>query len=180
MKYLEWLQLTGFDSRNSEITEDEAEEIALPLKDPGTEKMRSLNRIVIHHSATETGNAAYFRVLHRVVNGWNDIGYHYVIGNGSFSDNGEIEKGRKLPFRGAHAKGGNEDSIGICLVGNFNTETPTYLQIKSLGILLRSLAKEYSLCRNSVTLHRFIQGSSTECPGKNLSMKDVLYLFDNK
>ncbi|MCK5131813.1 MAG: N-acetylmuramoyl-L-alanine amidase [Candidatus Sabulitectum sp.] len=180
MKYLNWLHLLGYDCGKSEITEEEAVKKALPLDDPGSPRMRTVKRIVIHHSATETGSAAFFRVLHRVVNKWNDIGYHYVIGNGSLSRDGEIEKGRKLPFRGAHAKGGNEDSIGICLVGNFNNSFPTAAQMRSLGLLLHKLSGEYSISRDSVTLHRLVDGSSTECPGKKLCIEDVLYLFDNK
>lgn len=170
----------GFHRGNLEISEEEAAGKALPLKDPGSKKMKDINRIVIHHSATETGNAAVFRVLHRVVNGWNDIGYHFVIGNGSLSGDGEIEEGRKLPFTGAHAKGGNEDSIGICLVGNFNNYLPTPAQIDSLGFLLVKLKGEYSISRDSVTLHRLVKGSSTECPGSKLRLEDVLYLMDNK
>ena len=142
--------------------------------------MKPVKKIVIHHSATETGNAAFFRVLHRVVNLWNDIGYHFVIGNGSLSEDGEVEAGRPLPFQGAHARGANEDSIGICLVGNFNITEPTAAQMNSLGILLRKLMAEYSLSRDSITLHRLVSGSSTECPGKRLNLKKVIYLLDNK
>ncbi len=120
MKYLDWLQLLDFDCNKAGITEEEAIKKAAPLEDPGTEQIDKVKRIVIHHSATATGNAAFFRVLHRMVNNWNDIGYHFVIGNGSFSCDGMVEEGRKLPFTGAHARGANEDSIGICLVGNFN------------------------------------------------------------
>jgi len=47
-------------------------------------------------------------------NGWNDIGYHWVIRR-----DGTIEPGRKESVKGAHcnAKGGNTASIGICMVG---------------------------------------------------------------
>ncbi|MCD4708896.1 MAG: peptidoglycan recognition protein family protein [Candidatus Sabulitectum sp.] len=180
MKYLEWLQQIGCDCGKLELTEEEAKRKALPLKNPGSVRMKSIRRIVIHHSATETGNAAFFRALHTVINGWNDIGYHFVIGNGSFSDDGEIEEGRRLPFRGAHAKGGNEDSIGICLVGDFNKKSPSDAQMDSLGLLLSRLIAEYSINRDSITLHRFIHGSSTECPGKNISLESILYIVDNK
>jgi len=180
MEYLEWLKGIGHHAPASGTTEEMASEKALPLVNPGCEKMKSINRIVVHHSATETGNAEFFRVLHRIVNGWNDIGYHYVIGNGSFSGDGEIETGRALPFRGAHAQGGNEDSIGVCLVGNFDNRPPTAAQMTSLAVLLKKLAIEYSIGRGSVTLHRLIEGSSTRCPGSKLTLEDVLYLYDNK
>lgn len=180
MKYLEWLQQAGYKCGKPGITEGEAEKKAVPLKNPGSVRMKFIRMIVVHHSATETGNSAFFRVLHRVVNGWNDIGYHFVIGNGSFTGDGEIEEGRKLPFRGAHAKGANEDSIGICLVGNFNRGTPSDAQMISLGLLMKKLIAEYSIHRDSITLHRLVKGSSTECPGENITLENILYLVDDK
>jgi hypothetical protein len=180
VKYLKWLAMTGFKLEDSEITEEYAAEKALPLKNPGCSLMRKVSRIVVHHSATETGNAGCFRVLHRIVNGWNDIGYHYVIGNGTLSGDGVIEHGRVLPFRGAHAKGGNEDSAGVCLVGNFNNTVPTVRQMVSLGLLLHRLAEKYSIGREGITVHRLVEGSDTQCPGKYLTLEDVLYLYDNK
>jgi N-acetyl-anhydromuramyl-L-alanine amidase AmpD len=180
VKYLEWLIRTGFRPEHTGVTEDEVAEKARPLENPGSSQMKQISGIVVHHSATETGNAACFRVLHRVVNGWNDVGYHFVIGNGSLSADGEVEYGRVLPFQGAHAKGANEYSVGICLVGNFNRTVPTAAQMDSLGILLRRLAVRYSIDRDFITIHRLVEGSHTQCPGSNLTLKDILYLFDNK
>jgi len=45
-------------------------------------------------------------------NGWNDIGYHYVIRR-----DGTVERGRPVEVAGAHTKGENLTSIGICLIG---------------------------------------------------------------
>ncbi len=180
MKYLKWLHEIGCKYEKSGVTEAEAIRKSVPLVDPGSLPMKSIKRVVIHHSATETGNAAYFRVLHRIVNKWNDIGYHYVIGNGTLSGDGEIEVGRSLPFTGAHARGGNEDSIGICLVGNFNNTDPTAPQLGSLSTLLQELTVKYAIKKEFVVLHRNISGSFTECPGKNLTIENVLYLLDNK
>lgn len=44
--------------------------------------------------------------------GWSDIGYHYVI-----TRNGVVVQGRSLDKIGAHVKGHNKGTIGICLVG---------------------------------------------------------------
>jgi N-acetyl-anhydromuramyl-L-alanine amidase AmpD len=177
---MEWLRQIGCDGARPGISEEEAIRLAVPLENPGSPGMESIERIVIHHSATETGNASCFRVLHRMINGWNDIGYHFVIGNGSFSTDGEIEQGRSLPFRGAHAKGGNENSIGICLVGNFNSSSPSALQMESLGFLIKKLMTEFSIQAAGVTLHRLVSGSNTECPGKHVTMPDVLHLINNE
>jgi N-acetylmuramoyl-L-alanine amidase len=44
--------------------------------------------------------------------GWDGIGYHAVI-----KRNGEIERGRPHYWIGAHVKGYNRGSLGICLIG---------------------------------------------------------------
>ena len=180
MNYIKWLENIGCNTKSIKLDKLEIQKLALPLTNPGTEQMKSVNRIVIHHSATATGDAACFRVLHRALNKWNDIGYHYVIGNGTVSKNGEIEEGRKLPFIGAHAKGANEDSIGICLVGNFNKQKPLEMQLSSLVSLVLKLKKSYSLADTDITLHKLVKGSFTECPGKNFILKEFLFLLNSK
>lgn len=75
---------------------------------------RPLKEIIVHCSATRPSQdigAAEIRKWH-LERGFNDIGYHYVIRR-----DGAIEKGRSLNVAGAHCKGHNAYSIGICLVG---------------------------------------------------------------
>ena len=48
--------------------------------------------IIVHHSASESGNAAKFDRDHRN-RGWDELGYHFVIGNGTMSGDGQIEVG---------------------------------------------------------------------------------------
>lgn len=45
-------------------------------------------------------------------NGWSDIGYHFVIRR-----NGLLEIGRSIESIGAHVKGYNTTSVGICMIG---------------------------------------------------------------
>ena len=137
-------------------------------------RLDKVKSLVIHHSATTTGNARVFRALHRAVNGWIDIGYHFVIGNGTLSGDGEIEPGRPVWSVGAHAREHNRDSIGICLVGNFNETSPTRKQIASLKDLLKKLLEDLSLSRSGILLHRDVPGCRTECPGDNLTIKGVI------
>lgn len=166
-----WLASLGVSTRG--LTEDECRRAATPPDPAGCEKLRRVTALVVHHSATESGGAAAFRVLHRIARGWRDVGYHFVIGNGSHTPDGFTEKGRPEGCRGAHAKGANEFSLGICLVGNFMTDRPTQAQMRSLGRLLRELITSYGLGKSSVLLHRQVKGSSTECPGKNLTLSMV-------
>lgn len=76
--------------------------------------MRNLEMIIIHCSATTSAmclGAEEIRKWH-LERGFSDIGYHYVIRR-----NGSVEPGRPLDQPGAHCKGYNARSIGICLVG---------------------------------------------------------------
>ncbi len=137
-------------------------------------RLDAVNKIVVHHSATATGNARVIRALHRAVNGWIDIGYHFVIGNGTLSRDGEVESGRPVWSVGAHTRGHNQDSIGICLVGNFSETSPTEKQIASLKELLRKLLVDFPVTRSDILLHRDAEGCRTECPGENIIAEDII------
>jgi hypothetical protein len=81
-------------------------------------KMRKINQIVIHCSATIEGedkDAAWIRNLHVEKNGWSDIGYHFVV-----KLDGTVEKGRPLERPGAHVRGHNSDTIGVCYIGGLD------------------------------------------------------------
>lgn len=81
--------------------------------------LKVVDSIVVHCSATPTGRdvpAAEIRRWH-LARGFDDIGYHYVIGR-----HGELEIGRDLMYVGAHARGHNYASIGICLIGGTHAD----------------------------------------------------------
>ena len=140
--------------------------------------MRKIEKIIIHCSASEFGDASRIKLWHTVGEGnskgkgWADIGYHYIINNGKvFKDdkvnqrvqNGFVEKGRADSVSGAHTQGQNSNSIGICLIGNkYFTEE----QFNSLNTLLDSLLKAYNLTKNDVYGH--YNFSSKTCPNFNV------------
>ena len=103
------------------------------------------------------------------------MAYHFVIGNGRGSADGVIEAGSRwvLQQQGGHLRSleKNEESLGICLVGNFNVRTPTVKQMESLIALTRYLQAKFSIPKKRVIGHRESRGERTECPGKNFSMK---------
>ena len=75
---------------------------------------RDINLIVVHCSATKPTidiGAHEIRKWHMAKN-WSDIGYHNIIRR-----NGTLEHGRDLARSGAHAKGYNANSLGVCMVG---------------------------------------------------------------
>lgn len=79
--------------------------------------MRDIEYIVIHCSATMPSMDVPIERVKKwhLQRGWSDIGYHYYI-----TRDGEIHKGRKLSTIGAHVRGYNKNSIGICYEGGIN------------------------------------------------------------
>lgn len=128
--------------------------------------------IVLHHSATQEGNAANFNAYHKNKRKWKyGLAYHFVIGNGSHSDDGEIEVGPrwKRQIHGAHAATieFNKVAIGICLVGNFEKQNgPTERQLEALLNLVVYLCKRYAIPADRVIGHNEVQRNHTVCPGK--------------
>jgi hypothetical protein len=129
--------------------------------------------IVVHHSATTTGGAAAFDKMHRA-KGWDELGYDFVIGNGTDTANGQIEVGPRWTKQkiGAHAKSSdnrfNEYGIGICLVGNFEVEKPTAKQLASLEKLIAYMMVTYHIAPDHILRHK--DTKETACPGKYLDI----------
>jgi len=142
-------------------------------------RANSWQYIVIHHSATPTGGAAAFDKMHKA-KGWDELGYHFVIGNGTDTRDGQIEVGSRWPKQkwGAHTKTPdnryNEHGIGICLVGNFDVSHPTDAQLKSVARLVSFLMKTYKIPASGVVGHRDCK--STDCPGKYVNINKVRQL----
>jgi len=136
---------------------------------------RKWKYIIIHHSATDTGNSMQFNKAH-LARGWKGVGYHFVIDNGTYGkDDGQIETGPRWikQERGAHCKAGNmnEQGIGICLVGNFSEGKPTRRQMDSLVYLVNKLRKYYHISKRRIMGHGQVTGARTECPGTRFPWK---------
>ena len=135
--------------------------------------------IVLHHSATDSGSVASIDDYHRNNNGWDGIGYDFVIGNGSGCGNGEVDSTFRWTGQrtGAHCKTdssnwANENAIGICLIGNFNNSRPTSGQMASLMKLVRFLSKRYDIPASRIYGHNTTprHSTTTSCPGRNFSV----------
>ena len=151
-----------------------------------------VTHLVVHHSAgaNEARDwAAVMRsiwVLHVEGNGWNDIGYNYLI-----DPNGVIYEGRAGGdgVIGAHFSGVNSGTMGVCLVGTFSSQAPSSAALDSLKRLLGWQTEKWKLDASGQTLHaasgltlNTISGhrdaglsarasGTTECPG------NVLYTY---
>lgn len=139
---------------------------------------REWNYIVVHHSASDAGSAAAFDRHHREVNGWDGLGYHFVIGNGNGSADGLIEIGFRWPIQreGAHAGSTehNQHGIGICLVGNFDRDQPTAAQMDALVELSADLLARFDIPLEGVIRHCECKQGVTHCPGKTFPWFEYL------
>ena len=124
--------------------------------------------IVVHHSASDRSQSIESIRQYHLSRGWDDIGYHMLV-----DFNGAIHMGRPLEIPGAHALGFNQQSIGICCVGNFEEEKPTAEMISALTSLLANLCRDFNIPVERIIGHfevrKFVPAQTGElCPGKYL------------
>ena len=125
--------------------------------------MRKIDKIIIHCSATVEGvnvSTSTIKRWHVQGRGWSDIGYHYII-----PLDGEIEYGRELARSGAHCKGENENSIGICYIGGLSDkkrakDTRTEAQKEALINILKTLTHIYP----EASIHSHFEFANKACP----------------
>ncbi len=145
--------------------------------------MRKIDKIIIHCAATPEGRdikTETIRSWHMKGRGWSDIGYHFVI-----ELDGSIRNGRPVERAGAHVKGHNANSIGICYVGGIDKsnnakDTRTEAQKKSLNELIDSLRAVYK----DATIHGHNEFSAKACPSfdvqKEFSVRAVKKVSKSK
>jgi hypothetical protein len=140
------------------------------------EKRSRWQGIIVHHSATPKGNAAFIDRLHKD-RGWEGLGYDFVIDSGNGAPDGRVEVGWrwKEQREGAHTRVTgdytnfwNEHTIGICMIGNFEFQEPTEGQYRSLAKLVSFLQDRYSIPTSKIKRHSDVD--ATRCPGRNFSM----------
>jgi len=132
--------------------------------------------IIIHHSLTndsETVSWNAIRKYHMETLKWSNIGYHYGIETVNKST--EIFVGRFEGHTGAHTKGYNRKSIGICLVGNYDKFWVPEDKWDILLKLVQNIILRYDIGIDDVIGHREV-ASYKSCPGNLFDM----YLFREK
>ena len=125
---------------------------------------------IVHNSGTRQGSARVFDYYHRHVRRMkNGLAYHFVIGNGTSTRNGQIEIGERWvrQTRGGHVHSDymNNIGLGICLVGDFNRDQPTRAQLEACEELIRYLQERCG--KMAVRPHREVNPPrwATDCPG---------------
>lgn len=123
--------------------------------------MRTLDRIVLHCSATEEGHpfgAADIRRWHKA-RGWKDIGYHYVI-----LLDGTVEYGRPVDQVGAHVKGHNSTTVGVCYIGGLRHGEPADTMTPEQEVSFLELVYALRKSLGYLTVHGHNEYSAKACP----------------
>lgn len=151
-------------------------------------QQRRWRYIVVHNSGSRQGNAKIFDYYHRHTRKMpNGLAYHFVIGNGSSSGNGEIEIGsrwsRQINGGHVHSDYLNNIALGICLVGDYNRDVPTKAQLESLDELIRYLRKRVGKIDRKVAIvkpHKEINPPQwpTDCPGDHFPIRWLHQQYD--
>lgn len=133
--------------------------------------MRELREIIVHCAATRPDwmqGAGVQRKTKEITdwhvkgNGWSDIGYHFVIDR-----DGATAKGRPLSRAGAHVKGRNANSIGICLIGGHgSTENDNFFDhfTKEQDAALRQLISSLVAEHGAMAVYGHNQFAAKACP----------------
>lgn len=100
-----------------------------------------IKNIVVHTAATKPHMDIGFKQIDQwhKSRGWSGCGYHFIIRR-----DGVLEHGRPLHRAGAHTKGHNMRSWGICMVGGLDSagepiNNYTHAQFVTLYILINGL-----------------------------------------
>jgi len=161
------------------------------LPDPGNQPINhNVNHAIVHHSVGSNNNPDTREVVRNIYlfhtnnNGWDDIGYNFLIGI-----NGDIYEGRDgkgmmndSDVKGAHFCGKNSNTMGIGVIGTYTDTVPSDSALRSLKSMLSwklykeqlnpledQLHPQASNNQNSLGIiagHR--DGCATECPGDEL------------
>ncbi len=164
--------------------------ILADIADVPVPKERKIERIYIHCSDSLTGDAEQINEWHNA-RSWSGIGYNYVVLGRAGKDTGFhpglIQLGRKVEKTPAQVRSDNEGTLGICIIGNFEGESPldrtidnpaVRLQMNSVLILCAELTIRLSLPIRQIIGHREVnlipgkEPTSKTCPGKAFDMDE--------
>lgn len=135
------------------------------------------NKIILHHSATKDSGTVSWNAIRRYHTNeccWADIGYHfgveYVADPGSPAGSYEILMGRMPDHNGAHTTGQNNQSIGICFVGNYDEGVPDKRMLEQGVKLCAWLCRAFQIKPANIYGHRDFAKKS--CPGKQFDIEN--------
>lgn len=125
--------------------------------------MRTINKIIVHCSATPEGRAVTVEEIDRwhKERGFTCIGYHYIV----YLD-GSVHLGREVEKSGAHCTGQNKNSIGICYIGGLERDcrTPKDTRTDAQKSSLLALLKELKAYYPHASIHGHREFAAKACP----------------
>ena len=134
------------------------------------ELRKKTEMIVVHCAATKPSMDIGYKEIrkwHVEDNGWDDVGYHYII-----KRDGTVEVARAEAFQGAHAPAVNSKSIAICLVGGMAEDGSAENNFTLEQFLsLKDLIKKIKMTNPNIVEivgHCDVQENKPNCPGFNL------------
>ena len=151
-----------------------------------TPQLTEPTHLIVHHSAGNNESENFAMVvesiwdIHVNTNGWDDIGYNWLV-----DPNGVLYQGRLDNYQGAHFSCINENTVGVCVIGDYSNVAPSEAALSTLTNVLAFeatdhgidvLAESYHLTGDfvlaNVAGHRDSNGSinacsGTECPGES-------------
>jgi hypothetical protein len=170
------------------------------LPDPSyTRSFTIIENMIVHHSAGSNNVSDFTQavrdiyILHTEENGWSDIGYNYLVApNGVIYAGRDPEDGAQDEVMGAHFCGSNSNTMGICLLGNYETVEPELQMIESLETILSwksykddlnplgSSSHPLNVGLGVISGHQ--DGCNTLCPGENVykRLPDIRINVDEK
>ncbi len=159
--------------------------LAAPTVTPAAHKV---THIIVHHTATPNSQTDYVNVVrniylyHTEVNGWDDIGYNFLV-----APDGIIFQGRDGMgvdeddnIRGAHFCGKNTNTMGISMIGDYQQVAPTDTSLQALEQLIAWKMNKENIEANENTIHNGVllntisghrDGCATECPGDSVYVR---------
>lgn len=129
--------------------------------------------IILHHSLTTDSGTLSWGAIRRyhLDKGWRDIGYQVgieVAADARGRESVEALFGRMLTEPGAHTYGRNRDSLGVCVVGNYDQAPPPIKVWQKTIQVVRSMQEVFGIRRDGVRAHRDYANKS--CPGIHWDM----------
>nr|ATL64823.1 peptidoglycan recognition protein SA [Bombus impetuosus]ATL64827.1 peptidoglycan recognition protein SA [Bombus picipes] len=126
--------------------------------------------VIIHHTVTAEcdtrstciAQAENIRSYHMDSNGWDDIGYSFLIGG-----DGNIYEGRGWNREGAHTIGYNKKSVAIGFIGNFQEKAASDKMLNAAHKLIHC-GKSEGILRADVRVIGAKQVTATKSPGSQL------------
>jgi hypothetical protein len=136
--------MTGAYSLSSYLWLSPAEDA---VKNTLTETTGSWDRVEVYYSRTSGGNADELALLTGLANG-SKAEFHFVIGNGSGADDGQIEAGEY--WQRQRLCEGRNGVVRVCVISEGMADTLTDCQIQRTNELVESLLRTFDISPRNV------------------------------